>query len=71
MSNFRRKYICFHAKKSNATEATQVEGNMLINRFCIKQSEIDLLDTLKVRCDFKNMYKNVLQNSSNIWKALA
>ena len=71
MANVRKRYEFLNTKSPYTTEVTQVEGNMIIDRCRIKQSEIDLLDTLKERCNIKNMYKNLLQNGSIIWKALA
>ena len=61
----------FSCKNPNATEVTQLEGNMLITRCRIKQSARDLLDTPKVRCNLKNMYKNLFQNGSSARKELA
>ena len=68
MTNFRRRCDFFRAKNSNATEVIQVEGNIIITIYRMKQSEIYLF---RYSCIFRNMYKNVLPNSSNVWKELA
>ena len=51
--------IISHAENPNTTQGTQLEGIILIDRGRIKQLKIYLLDTPKVRCIFRNMYKNL------------
>ena len=33
--------------------------------------QINVLNTPKVRCNFRNVYQNLLQNDPNTWKSLA
>ena len=63
--------VIIFTQNPNITEVTQLEGNILIARWRFKNSEIGLLDTPRLRCNFRNVHKNLLQNGSNTWKLLA
>ena len=72
IKNFRRRYQLYMAKHYDESDDINLStGNKLLSSSSITDDELQFTDDPKVLANFRSMYSRIMQNGSELWKALA